>query len=190
VSGVGGTEGGADAPDRAFEIVGDDTAWQGIRGVSMGNLKVRTPAGDVVERIVMRHPGAVAALPLHDDGTVTLVRQYRSALDQDIWEIPAGLRDVEGEDLARTAERELVEEAGLRARSMRHLITFNNSPGISDEEVAIYLATGLEDVPDERHGPEEQHMLVRRMSLAEALAMVHDGRITDAKTIIALFMVG
>jgi 8-oxo-dGDP phosphatase len=178
-----GSEGGA-----GFRVVGEETAWKGTRGVWVGNLQVGTPEGNVVERMVMHHPGAVAVVPLHDDDTVTLVRQYRSALDREIWEIPAGLRDVEGEDLALTAERELIEEAGLTAASITHLDTFHNSPGISDEEVAIYLATGLTPVADDRQGPEEQHMVVARMPLDEALAMVADGRITDAKTIIGLLL--
>lgn len=168
-----------------FRVVAEDTVWTGRR-LRVAQVQVDGPGGERLAREVVHHPGAVAALPLHDDDTVTLVRQYRAALDRDVWEIPAGLRDVEGEPTERTAERELVEEAGLSAERMSHLVTFNNSPGFSDEVVTIYLATGLAPVPDDRQGPEEQHMSVARMPMDEALAMVDDGRITDAKTVIAL----
>jgi ADP-ribose pyrophosphatase len=128
----------------------------------------------------------VGVVPLHDDGAITLVRQYRAALDADVWEIPAGLRDVAGEPTDITASRELVEEAGLQAGHLEHLVTFHNSPGFSDEAVVVYLATELTEVPADRQGPEEEQMTLARVSLAEALAMVDDGRITDAKTVIAL----
>jgi 8-oxo-dGTP pyrophosphatase MutT (NUDIX family) len=168
-----------------FRVVGEETEWTGRR-LRVGRVQVDGPDGARLAREVVHHPGAVAALPLHDDGTVTLVRQYRAALDRAVWEIPAGLRDVEGEPTERTAERELVEEAGLSAARLRHLVTFHNSPGFSDEAVAVYVATGLTAVPDDRQGPEEQHMTVARVPLSEALAMVDDGRITDAKTVIGL----
>ena len=100
--------------------------------------------------------------------------------------MPAGLRDVEGEPTDETARRELAEEAGLRAAELDHLLTFHNSPGFSDETVVVYLATGLTEVADDRQSIEEQHMLVERVPLDRALAMVDDGRITDAKTVIAL----
>src|SRR5690606_19888104 len=107
-------------------------------------------------------------------------------LDAEVWEVPAGLRDVDGEPPERTAQRELAEEAGLSARRLDHMVTFHNSAGFSDESVAVYVATGLTEVPDDRQGVEEEHMQVARMPLTEALAMVDDGRITDAKTVIAV----
>lgn len=170
---------------RRFRHVGERRAWTGRR-LSVSVVDVEAPDGSRHPREVVRHPGAVAVAPLHDDGTVTLVRQYRAALDQDLWEIPAGLRDVDGEPTEETARRELAEEAGLRADRLEPLVTFHNSAGFSDEAVVIYLATGLSDVPDDRQGVEEQHMLVERKPLTEALAMVDDGRITDAKTVIAV----
>jgi ADP-ribose pyrophosphatase len=169
-------------------VVGERSAWSGQR-ISVATVDVEGPDGERFEREVVHHPGAVAVVPLHDDGTVTLVRQYRFALDRMVWEIPAGLRDVAGEPLELTAARELTEEAGLAAAELRPLLSFHNSPGFSDEVLHIYLATGLSSVPDDRQGPEEQHMVVGRVSLDEALAMVDDGRITDAKTVIALLAV-
>jgi ADP-ribose pyrophosphatase len=169
----------------AFTVTGERTVWTGFR-IHAAVAEVVAPDGSTVEREIVHHPGAVAALPLHDDGTVTLVRQYRVAVDDDIWEIPAGLRDVDGEPTVETARRELAEEAGLRAEQLAHLAAFHNSPGFSDEVIDIYLATGLVPVPDDRQGVEEQHMAIARVPLDRALAMVDDGRITDAKTVIAL----
>ena len=168
-----------------FHIASEAEAWTGRR-LAVSVVEVEAPDGGRHEREVVRHPGAVGIVPLHDDGTVTLVRQYRAALDRDIWEVPAGLRDVDGEPTDVTARRELAEETGLRADDIDHLATFHNSPGFSDEAVVVYLATGLTEVPDDRQGVEEQHMLVERVPLPQALAMVDDGRISDAKTVIGL----
>jgi len=181
--------GPADPADPDFRIVEERTAWSGRRLLRVAEVTVASPEGDLLEREVLHHPGAVAALPLHDDGTVTLVRQYRVSTGLHMWEIPAGLRDVEDEPPAETARRELVEEAGLKADQVEHLTTFHNSPGCSDEIVEVFLATGLSDVPFDRQGAEEQHMVVDRVPLATALAMVDDGRITDAKTVIGLLLV-
>lgn len=151
--------------------------------------RFRGPDGEEFERHIIHHPGAVAVVPLHDDGTVTLVRQYRAALDHDLLELPAGTRDVDGEPEALTAERELIEEAGLAAGSIDHLVTMHNAPGMSDEAVTIFLARGLREVADDRQGAEELAMEVERIALDDALAMIDDGRITDAKTIIGLSLV-
>jgi 8-oxo-dGTP pyrophosphatase MutT (NUDIX family) len=184
---VGGGDGrvvGAE-PASAFRIVDEQTVWTGQR-IHVGVAQIEGPDGERHQREVVHHPGAVGVVPLHDDGSVTLVCQYRFALDRMVWEVPAGLRDVDGEPTQLTAARELAEEAGLAASTLQHLITFHNSPGFSDEALHLYLATGLSAVADDRQGPEEQHMVVERMPLGEALAMIHDGRITDAKTVIGL----
>lgn len=173
------------APDPAFRPLEDLEVYRGWR-FTVHKSRFEAPDGSEFERDVVRHPGAVAVVPLHEDGTVTLVRQYRAALDSELLELPAGLRDVEGEPDARTAERELVEEAGLAAAQLELLVTFHNSPGFSDESVAIYLATGLTPVAHDRQGVEEHAMTVERHPVAEILAMVRDGRITDAKTIIGV----
>lgn len=168
-----------------FRIVGERPAWQGRR-ISVAVLEVEGPDGQRFEREIVHHPGAVAMVPLHDDGTVTLIHQFRGALGEDMWEIPAGMRDVSGEPTEETAQRELAEEVGLRAGRLEHVARFHNSVGFSDEAVVIYLATELTEVPDDRQEAEEQHMQVERMPFDAALAMVDDGRITDAKTVVAL----
>jgi 8-oxo-dGTP pyrophosphatase MutT (NUDIX family) len=168
-----------------FRIIGERIGWNGRR-IDVAIAEVEGPDGDRWEREIVHHPGAVAVVPLHDDRTVTFVHQYRAAIGTELWEVPAGLRDVADEPPEETARRELAEEVGLRAARYEHLVTFHNSPGFSDEMVMIYLAAGLSEVPDDRQGVEEQHMRVERLPVDAALAMVDDGRITDAKTVIAL----
>jgi 8-oxo-dGTP pyrophosphatase MutT (NUDIX family) len=168
-----------------FAKLGEEVLARGAR-FTVARARFRAPDGSEFERDIVHHPGAVAVLPLHEDGTVTLVRQFRAALDTDMLELPAGLRDVEGEDDATTAARELVEEAGLAADDLEVLATFHNSPGYCDESVAIYLATGLRPVADDRQGVEEQAMTIERLALDDALALVDAGEITDAKTVIGL----
>lgn len=168
-----------------FTKVADTQIHQGFR-FTVNRVRYRTADGTEFDREIVRHPGAVAVVPLHDDGTVTLVRQFRAALDTDLLELPAGLRDVAGEPDLRTAERELIEEAGLAADHLEVLVNFHNSPGFCDESVGVFLATGLHQVADDRQGIEEQHMTIERLPLDHALTMIGDGRITDAKTIIGL----
>jgi 8-oxo-dGTP pyrophosphatase MutT (NUDIX family) len=168
-----------------FRIVGERPAWQGRR-IRVAVVEVEGPDGDRFGREIVHHPGAVAMVPLHDDGTVTLIRQFRVAVGDAMWEIPAGMRDVADEPTQETAQRELAEEVGLRAGRLVHVARFHNSVGFSDEAVVIYLATDLSEVPDDRQEAEEQHMHVERLPFETALAMVDDGRITDAKTVIAL----
>ena len=170
-----------------FAKLGEQEIARGFR-FTVARGRFRGPDGQEFERDIVHHPGAVAVVPLHDDGTVTLVRQYRASLDADLLELPAGLRDVEGEADETAAARELQEEAGLRATELRRLVGFHNSPGFCDEEVGVFLATGLHEVPDDRQGTEEELMTLERVPLEDALAMVDDGRITDAKTIIGLLL--
>lgn len=144
------------------------------------------PDGSPFTRDVVRNQKVVAMVPLHPDGTVTLVRQYRGPVDAEILEIPAGLCDVDGEEPTATAARELVEEVGLVADELELLAQFHPAAGFCDQFVRLYLATGLTEVDDSRQGPEEEHMTVERVALDDVPAMVADGRLVDGKTIIGL----
>lgn len=168
-----------------FRRLEEEVVYRGWR-FTVAKGRFAGPDGTEFERDVVHHPGAVGIVPLHDDRTVTLVRQYRAALDDLLLELPAGLRDVAGEPDVDTAARELVEEVGLAASSLQLLVTFRNSPGYCDESVSVFLATGLQEVDDDRQGVEEEAMEVVRIGLDEALALVDAGEITDAKTIIGL----
>lgn len=154
--------------------------------IDVVQAEMRDPEGGLHSRDVVRHPGAVSVLPLHDDDTITLVRQYRVAPDGDLLEIPAGKADRADEDPVELARRELTEEVGLTATSVVRLAGFYLSPGYSDEWHETFLATGLDEVPTEFDGVEERHMSVVRIALDEALAGISTGRIADAKTIIAV----
>jgi 8-oxo-dGDP phosphatase len=143
---------------------------------------VTSPQGVSFERTFVHTPGAVAAVAVSDSGQIALVEQYRASFGGYVLEIPAGMRDVEGEDPAVTARRELREEAGVDARHIEFLGECLSSPGVTDSSVLVYLATGLSEVDMEPHGPEEDEMLLHWVPLDEALSMIENGHITDAKS--------
>lgn len=163
-----------------FQVAEEEVVHQGAI-IAFHRLLVEGPDGDRFHRDVVRHPGAVAVVAVDGDD-VFLVNQYRACLDTNLWEIPAGKRDVAGEDPALTAHRELAEEVGMKAGSMELLINVHHSPGFCDEYGYIYLATDLSEVPRQLEGPEEQHMAMARVPLSVAIEMVYDGRMTDAKS--------
>jgi ADP-ribose pyrophosphatase len=175
-----------------FRHLGDRLVHQGyIWHVAVADFE--SPEGEVFQRDIVRSPGAVAAVPLRhrDDGTpyVTLVRQYRPPYDDVVIEIPAGMRDIPDEPVEVTAARELVEEVGLRPGRLEPLVQFYPSAGMTDSVLHLFVATDLHPVPRNTHGPEEAHMEVFEVDLAEAVDMVLRGEIHDAKTIIGLLLV-
>jgi ADP-ribose pyrophosphatase len=152
-----------------------------VRGrlVTVRTDKVRMPDNQVAERDVVIHPGAVAVLALDDAYQVLLIRQYRHPVGRLLWEIPAGLRDVAGEAPWATARRELLEEAGYRARDWRVLVDYYTSPGFSTERLRIFLARDLEFVPvaerDFVPEGEEADLLPAWLPLEEAVRKVFAG---------------
>jgi len=133
---------------------------------------------------VVRHPGGVAVLPLHADGTVTLIRQLRPAVDVVMLELPAG-RLSPGEEPAACGLRELAEETGLVAARLAPLGFIYSSPGVFDEVIHLFLATGLTQAEASQEEYEDIESV--RLPLAEAVRMARDGQISDGKTIAALF---
>jgi 8-oxo-dGTP pyrophosphatase MutT (NUDIX family) len=179
--------GGAVSPSSgaSFRVVGEETIFRG-HIFSVVHATVSTHDGTRFERDIVRHPGAVAVVAVTDAGSVVLIEQYRAPVDHWILEIPAGTRDVEGEPPEETARRELVEEAGYRAERMDLLTEILNTPGFCDESTCLYLATGLTPVPHERQGFEEQQISVVEVLLDRFDAMVDDGSIVDAQTILGV----
>ena len=144
------------------------------------------PDGSSFVRDIVRHPGAVSVVPLHEDGRVVMVRQYRAAVDDLVLEIPAGVRDKPDEAPELTARRELIEEVGLEAGRLDLLAHFYNTPGFSDEEQWVYLARDLTPCDVDLQGIEEQHMTIEKVGMDEIPGLIASGAIVDAKTIIGL----
>lgn len=171
-----------------YEVVGSEERFRG-RIFRVVTDRVTMPDGQVAARDVVEKMGAVAVVALLDDGRVVLVRQYRHAVRQYLWELPAGLIDIDGEELPDVARRELREETDLQAGHVEHLIDLHLSPGFTNERITLYLATGLTDVPDgDRHvrEAEEADMQVRLVPLPEAIEMVMKGEITNAASVAGL----
>jgi ADP-ribose pyrophosphatase len=169
-------------------VVASETVYEG-RVISLHRETVTMPGGGESVREVVRHPGAVAVVALDDRDRVVLLRQYRHPVGGYLWELPAGLRDADGEPPLATAKRELAEEALLAAARWSLLATSYSSPGFCDEEVHIYLAENLIDV-DLPAGflveHEEADMTVVRVPLAEAVQRVFDGDIRNSSAVIGL----
>lgn len=147
---------------------------------------VRLADGTRAQREVVAHPGAVAIVAIDDEDRVVLVRQWRHAVGRALWELPAGTRDRE-EAPARTAERELAEETGLRAARIRPLATAPLTPGYSTEVMHFFLATGLTEGPTDRDA--DERMDVERFSRDQIAGLVRDGEL-DVKTIGGLGLAG
>jgi 8-oxo-dGTP pyrophosphatase MutT (NUDIX family) len=168
-----------------FRVLKSEPVYDG-RVISLRRDTVAMPGGGDSVREVVHHPGAVAVVALDDDGNVVLLRQYRHPVAQHLWELPAGLRDEDGEPPLETAKRELAEEVQLAAARWSLLLSVNNSPGFSDELVHVFLAEGLTaaDRPDGfvvEH--EEADMTVERVPLAEAVQRVFDGDIRNSSAV-------
>jgi 8-oxo-dGTP pyrophosphatase MutT (NUDIX family) len=152
--------------------------------ITVRNDKVQLPDQDYAERTVVSHIGAVGILALDDEDRVLMIRQYRHPAGRELWEIPAGLRDVTGEALAATARRELVEETGHAAREWHALLDSYSSPGISSERIRIFLARGLEAVEsDYRREGEEKFLRTAWVPLAEAVQAALAGKLHNGATI-------
>ena len=165
----------------AFERIGAEEVWSG-RIASVRVEKWRLDDGEEVEREVVGHPGAVAVVA-HDGEHIYLVRQPREAIgDPALLELPAGKLDEEGEDVLATARRELAEEIGKGARSWRHLTTFWSSPGFSDEEIHVYLATDLYD--EQAEADENERIEIETVPLSELDRLIRDCR--DSKSLVGL----
>jgi len=151
--------------------------------------EVLMPGGRYANRDYMAHIGAVGAVALDDDDRVVLVQQYRHPIGARLWELPAGLIDVAGENLVDAAARELAEEADLAAERWQLLVDVHPTPGSSNEVIRLFLARGLSPVPEgERHERvgEEAELVTVRVDLDEAVAMALRGEITNAACMVGV----
>jgi len=160
------------------------------RLVTVRTDMVRFPDDQLAERDVVIHPGAVGVLALDDADRVLMIRQYRHPVGRLLWEIPAGLRDVAGEDPWRTAQRELAEEAGYRARDWHALADYFSSPGYSTERFRIFLARDLEIIPEAERDfvpeHEEAQLLTDWVPLAAAVRLVLAGELHNGPAALAV----
>lgn len=167
-----------------FEVLSEELIRTGPV-VTTHLAMIRTPDGDVIDREITRHPGAVAVIPVDGDDVIML-RQYRAAMNHLVLEVPAGKRDVPGEPPIETANRELIEEIGYSAGSLELLGSFVNSPGFCDERCWVFLGTDLTPAPRSADGAEEAHMEILRVPLSDIPQLVRSGEIEDAKTLLGL----
>ncbi|TMR09522.1 NUDIX hydrolase [Nonomuraea turkmeniaca] len=170
-----------DTPE-AWDVVETKERFSG-RVIRVVTDTVEMPRDEVADRDYVVHPGSVAVLALDDQDRVLMIRQYRHPTRQLMWELPAGIRDVEGEPLVEGAARELAEEAGYRAGTWQTLVDLRSSPGMSDERIRVFLARDLTKIPDEENGfvhrHEEIDMPVEWVPLTDAveralMGMIHN----------------
>jgi 8-oxo-dGTP pyrophosphatase MutT (NUDIX family) len=166
-----------------FEPVSADVVHEG-KFFSVRRATFRHEDGEEVERELVTHPGAVGIVA-HDGERIWLVRQPREAAGvPDLLELPAGKLDEEGEEPLETAKRELAEEIGKQAEHWEPLGSFFTSPGFTDEEVHLFLATGLSDVDETPEVEEDERIDVDVRRLSELDDLIAEAR--DSKTLIGL----
>jgi ADP-ribose pyrophosphatase len=159
--------------------------------VNLDRDTVRFPDNSTGQLEMVRHPGASAVVPLLDeprsaDPRVLLIRQFRHAADDFIWEIPAGRLDP-GETAATCAHRELEEETGMSADVLSRLTTIFTTPGFTDEKIHLFLAHGLK--PGKHRREADEFMEVQTRKWSEAMSMIRSGEIRDGKTLVGLMHV-
>ncbi|MFC4411014.1 NUDIX hydrolase [Chungangia koreensis] len=166
------------------KTIGTEHIFKG-KVISLQVDEVVLPNGNHSKREIVKHPGAVAIIPITDHGTMILVEQYRKALERSIIEIPAGKLE-QGEKPEMTALRELEEETGLGCKELTHITSFSTSPGFADEIIHIYSATGLYKIEESAPADDDEFVEMIDISVEEAEEMMADGRIYDAKTAFAV----
>ncbi|TMW73686.1 NUDIX hydrolase [Alteribacter natronophilus] len=164
------------------KTISRDVIYKG-RIIELSVHEVVLPDGKESKREIINHPGAVAVLAVNEDGKLILVKQYRKALEKSIAEIPAGKLE-QGEDPAVCAKRELEEETGYRAGSLEKVMSFYTSPGFADEIVHLYEAKDLAEGSAETD--EDEFVELLEVSFDEAVQLIRDETIHDAKTICAI----
>lgn len=170
------------APPKTARRLSSRRVYDG-KVLSLDVDEVEEPGGIRAVREVVRHRGSVAALAVHDDGRVVLVRQYRYPVDEEVWELPAGRLDP-GETPEQGARRELEEEVGLRARNLEPTGTFYTTPGFCDEIMHLFRATGLQPVP--ARPEDDERIEVLTCTLEQASDMIRRGEVREGKTLVAL----
>lgn len=175
--------------DSRRTLLSQSTVYQGRIWNVVSDTFTLEPGAQPLTRDYIDHPGAVAVVVLNDDNQVLLLRQYRHPVQMNLWEIPAGLLDIAGEDFLTGAARELAEEADLLAETWQVLVDVFNSPGSSSEAIRIYLARNISMVPEElRHvrTEEEAEIQFAWVDLEDAVEAVLTGRIHNPSAVVGI----
>jgi ADP-ribose pyrophosphatase len=167
-----------------YATIHSEEIYQG-RVFTVRRDEVRLPDGEPAQLDIIVHRGAATLVPLDAQGHIWFVRQYRHAAGESLFELPAGTIDP-GESAEACAAREVREEIGMAAGSLKHIGEFFLAPGYSTEFMRVFLATGL--TPDSRPHDDDEFLEVARVPVAEAYAMALDGRIRDGKSLAALLL--
>ncbi|WP_232667345.1 NUDIX domain-containing protein [Pseudonocardia sp. TRM90224] len=171
------------SPRHGFPVQSSKDIYTG-KVMALRSDEVVMPGGKVAVREVVEHPGAVAVAALDADDRIMMIHQYRHPVGRRLWELPAGLLDVRGEDPLAAAQRELAEEAGIEATEWSVLVDVAPSPGFSDESVRVFLARGLTEVGRPDLGDDEEADLTTRwVSLSVAVRMALSGTIVNSSTV-------
>lgn len=169
---------------RSFRVLRHRPVYRG-RAVELAVDRVRLPNGKVIEREIIFHPGSAVMIPLLGPDKVILIRQFRYSTGGFLWEFPAGTA-CPGEEASLCARRELEEEIGYRAGSLRRLLTFYPTPGVSNEIMNLFLAEKLVRTKCQR---EEDEILQSRVFTKRQVGnMIRDGKIIDGKTILGFLI--
>ncbi len=154
--------------------------------IKVQNLTVSLPNGKEATRDIVLHPGASVVVPINEKGELYMVKQFRKPLDMTTLELPAGKLDSAGEDPKLCAERELMEETGLRAGKIEHLISIHTTPGFCNEVIHMYAATEL--TQGDSCTDEDEFLDVEKIHVSKLVDTILSHEITDAKTIIGVMM--
>ncbi|HTS11862.1 MAG TPA: NUDIX hydrolase [Candidatus Limnocylindrales bacterium] len=166
----------------AVKVVSSEVAYEG-RVFAVRRDHVIEPSGVEATREIVTHSGSVVVLPVFPDGKILLIRQYRYAAKQYLWEVVAGRKD-EGEDFLTGAKRELEEETGYRARKMTKILDVFPTPGFVTENMVVYVAEGL--TKGEARPEDDEKITARIFKLREAEQWIRTGKIHDAKSVAAI----
>jgi ADP-ribose pyrophosphatase len=177
-----------DEPSSAYPVLDSETVHRTGRVIDVRTDQVAMPGGGSAIRDVVVHPGAVGVIAMDEGGQVLLIRQYRHAVGRMLWEPPAGLLDVPGEDPLAAAKRELFEEAHLVASRWEVLIDAFTSPGMTDEAVRIYLARDVAPAPGPRYAGvhEEADLRAEWVPVDEAVQLALAGRLHNPLAIMGV----
>ncbi|GAB1471160.1 NUDIX hydrolase [Chloroflexota bacterium] len=168
----------------SFELLRSELLMKG-RAFTIRRDYLKTPDGRETRFEIVEHGGSVVIIPLDADGNLLFVRQYRHAAGMDMLELPAGTRDGD-EPFEDCAAREIREETGMEAGTLKHIGSFYLAPGYSTEYMGVFLATDLK--PNPLEADEDEFLTLEKISVKEAFAMAEHGEMPDAKTLAALLM--